>query len=726
MATTLAERFRLAAGRIQWRRGTRAGIVVATVMVACHLLGKPTGWAALGALQVLTVDNGGPYRTRLGNILTILVGGALALFLGIICAGSLPLAVAVTALVCFTITLARVISQPLASASVSILVCYIVAFGGAIHNSSWALVGVQYFLIGGIWAAIFSLILWPVDPFRPARNAVANLYARLTQMAAALPSIDPLADRNALNEFVPQIRLLIETAQSTLAATPARMTARTVRARNLAALVQTADLLLARILRLAELGAHAAQTEAARVHSVDLAQWLVGSLTPVEAALRENPIDRAAAFSASGSLNADMHRRALRFEASIETVAAPGLHAELDAQFTAVERDCLLSIEVVYESIVAIWTGAEPRSTRAAALRSNLITPAAAATLSSPQIWLDALRANLTPSSVMFRHALRLATVTSVDVVILHLIHLNHGYWLPMTSIIVLQPYTGETWRKSGDRVGGTVAGAVLAAILAATVPSEAGIIAVISIGCFFTLATYAADYAWYCFFLTPTIVLLTLPHLRDWHFAAVRMGMTGLGALTAILAMLIFWPERESIQLPRLLARAAAADAAYLRAILRFWTSTSSDTQAATTAERSILAPARRDCGLATNDAEESLDRALLEHSIPLRSTPAHERLNQDALTFTTYLRRLTQSITTLAVLGNGSDAPQLSTAVSTLARRLDDLSIGLAEPGHTVPLHPEAETLPAASTLAAQQLARMTRQIGVLESTAAAISAR
>jgi uncharacterized membrane protein YccC len=74
----------------------------------------------------------------------------------------------------------------------------------------------------------------------------------------------------------------------------------------------------------------------------------------------------------------------------------------------------------------------------------------------------------------------------------------------------VLHPYTGETWRKSGDRVAGTVAGAILAAILAAAIPSDTAIIATVSIGCVFSLAVYAVDYAWYSFFLTPTIV----PHL--------------------------------------------------------------------------------------------------------------------------------------------------------------------------------------------------------------------
>ena len=469
------------------------------------------------------------------------------------------------------------------------------------------------------------------------------------------------------------------------------MTARTVRARNLAALVQAADLLFARILRIAELNVDDSpeQAEVARARVSNLSAWLVASLTPVEPALRDRPADNAAAFSPEGSLSVDMLRSASAFEASLDHIPAEPFETQIDAQFAAVERDCLLSLEVVYESLRAIWTGAEPRATRAAALRSTFI-PVTAPTQSSPQIWLDSLRANFTTDSVMFRHALRLGCVAAADVLLLRLIHITHSYWLPMTSIIVLQPYTGETWRRSWDRIGGTLAGAAVAALLAAAISSDTGIIAAISIGSVFSLAVYAVDYAWYSFFLTPTIVLLTLPALRDWHFAAVRMGMTGLGALTALLAMLLLWPQRESVQLPRLLARAAAADAAYLRAMLKFWQCPAGDIQARTLTERNILAPARRACGLASNDAEDSLDRALLEHSIPLRGTPAQDRFNHDALTFTTYIRRLTQSITTLAVIA--ADYTQFAPPPSPPSRPASTLSPRLSPPQPQTILHPRS----------------------------------
>jgi Fusaric acid resistance protein-like len=285
-----------------------------------------------------------------------------------------------------------------------------------------------------------------------------------------------------------------------------------------------------------------------------------------------------------------------------------------------------------------------------------------------------------------------------------------------MTSIIVLQPYGSGTLRKSVQRVGGTIAGGVLAALLAAAVHTEAGVVAVITVTSVLTLATYAVDYAWYCFFLTPTFVLMSLPHLRDWHFAEVRMGTTVLGALVSVLAMRVLWPEREQIELGRLLGRGAGAAASYVRAMMQFW---SADAAERTVAEREVLAPARRRCGLTINDAEETLDRLMLEPRVGRASRW------EEALTFVTYLRRLTRVVTTLAVVGaGGSPAVERMEAV---AGRLEGLSAALLEGAALRQTDGDVNVAPLdAESVAEQQMGRMERQVGVLERTTAELMAK
>lgn len=704
MAIVRITGLRSAFTRMQWRRGLRAALAVGVAMLVCYLLGKPMGWAALGGFQVIVVDNGGPYRSRLANILTILIGGSLGVFLGLLSGVTLPIAVAVTFLFCFAATLARVMSQPFASSSVTVLVSYIVAVGTPPHTLVFATTNTLYFALGGLWAASLSLILWPADPFRPARIAVANVYASLAELIRLLPATTEPDGHRAFNEALSLFRLRTEAAHETLAATPARMTSRTIRARSLTVLTENADLLLARLLRIAELGSHDPRNPLP-----EIAGWLTASLEPVEPALRQRPRDRGASFAPTGFLYTNIQRSLPRLEAALITPEQPSTH------LIAALRDTLLYFETTYEAIRAIWTGIEPRRSPITLLDSPILTNP-----HPPLLWFDALQANLSLRSIMFRHALRLAFIVALDVLIAGFIRIHHqpithSYWIAMTSLIVLQPYTGETVRRSGERVLGTVAGAALASLLAVFIHTELSLLAVISIGAFFTLALYAVDYAWYCFFLTPTIVLMVLPHFRDWHFASIRMGMTCFGALTAVLAMLYLWPEFESLQLPRLLARCAAADAAYLRAMIAFWQTPSlPDHQSHTRirAEHTLLAPARRLCGLAANQAEETLDHALLEPDLPLiGSRDRAAQLSSAALTFTTFVRRLTQTITTVAAIG--TPTPSAVEHIAQLAARLDAVSAALE--AHTLPTPPVANPLPPD-----EQLIRIERQVSVLERTA------
>lgn len=60
--------------------------------------------------------------------------------------------------------------------------------------------------------------------------------------------------------------------------------------------------------------------------------------------------------------------------------------------------------------------------------------------------------------------------------------------------------------------------------------PNQAGLIVAITLISIFTLATYGVDHGWYCFFLTPTFVLLSPPHLRDWHFRRRAYWNDGVG----------------------------------------------------------------------------------------------------------------------------------------------------------------------------------------------------
>lgn len=695
----------------QWERGLRAAIAIGSAMVVCHRLNLPPGAAALGGFNALLVDNGGPYRTRLVTMATATLGAALALVIGSLVPPQIGITLGITAVLCFLIIFARVLSQPLTSSSVLILVAYFAGLGGVQHTLAGAILSAEMVLAGGAWAVVLSLVLWPVDPFRPARLAVAECYRSMVAFVDSLNSSSEPVELAAF-EWQRQQRPKIEDARTALVVTAARAPSRTHRARNLTVLLETSDLLLARTMRLTEL-ADVARTSTlagaseARQRLASLAAWLAGAERAIYQALLEKPADGAASFGHEGSQWVQFITRRRADLATVEAMPAGSMLGHVLAE----EREALMELEIAFDAVVAIWTGAEVRRTPWPSSIEVAERPAWDWTWLDSG-WLDAVQANWTMDSAMLRHTLRVTIVGMADVIVMRLIHVNHGFWLPMTSIILLQPYSAGTARKSVQRVTGTVLGGILAAILAAAIPDQAWMIAVITLLATLTVATFAVDYAIYCFFLTPTFVLLSLPHPHDWRYAGIRIGTTLVGATIAIVAMRLLWPERADVELGGLLRRGAAADAAYLRAMLRFWEAEGKEKRRA---ERQILAPARRACGLASNDAEEAVDRVMQEPQFG--QLAADElRLRNEALTFATYLRRLTQSITTLAVVGRPT--PLTRTRLERAAERMERIARGDGTEGIE-----EANATPALAlaNVAEEQMQRVERQVGILEKAAA-----
>ena len=709
---------------LHWRRGLRAGFAVASAMLVCRALGRPMGWAALGGFEAVLVDNGGPYRSRMYTIATVVFGGALCGVIGTLVPQQLVIAALVTAAVCFAVTFARVTSQPIASTSVIILVIYFAGFGSSDRTLQAALANALAYILGGLWAAMLSLFFWPVDPFRPARLEVAGCYDLLAAFTAHLHVARPNAthaahddDHTHAVDFKRQLRTKLESARAALTTTPARAPSRTHRARNLSVLLETADMLFAATVRLNELAEIAPPEDdpSLRDAIAGMAQWLSGAETAIAEGLRTKPADNAASFAPEGSHRIEFVTRRTAALAAQSASAMPSASGSAQPQPTpllqhvlADERDALQNIDIAFEALRAVWTGTEllPAATSvssgAPSMRSMDGTYEARAsfpgppTLAAPPAWLDAIRENWTFDSLMLRHAMRIAVVGGTDVLLMHTVHVSHGFWLAMTSIIVLQPYSAGTLRKGLERVGGTIGGGFLAALFAATIHSYAGIILVITICSVLTLATYAIDYGWYSFFLTPTFVLLSLPYLRDWRYAGLRIFTTMLGALVAILAMRFLWPQSAILELGRLLSRCAAAAAAYLRAMLLFWKTPPAQRSVS---DRALLAPARRACGLASQDAEEALDRALLDPlpgSLHLARRTAPE--TENALTFTTYTRRFTQCLTTLAAVG--APTPTTVTRINRLIDRLDAIAVTLIAAESPNAISPPATQLQGAST--------------------------
>ncbi|MET1027411.1 MAG: FUSC family protein, partial [Dongiaceae bacterium] len=250
-------------------------------------------------------------------------------------------------------------------------------------------------------------------------------------------------------------------------------------------------------------------------------------------------------------------------------------------------------------------------------------------------------RGNLTWQSVSFRHGLRVAVTVTIALYLTLAFQFGHGYWLTMTTLLILQPYVGSTWQTALQRMVGSVAGAVLAAFLVTVITDPlATSIAIfpLSIG---TNMFRALDYGLYTFFLTPQFVLiagLANPEQADASLAWLRALDSVLGGVLALAASFLLWPNREARQLPLQVANAITANRLYLQQVAMAKSRPQVEAQAAVAA----VDASRRQAGLGSNNAEAALQR--------WQGEPGHERLPAEAvMALITAARRLAGTATTL-----------------------------------------------------------------------------
>ncbi|PVZ15587.1 MULTISPECIES: YccS family putative transporter [unclassified Pseudomonas] len=332
------------------------------------------------------------------------------------------------------------------------------------------------------------------------------------------------------------------------------------------------------------------------------------------------------------------------------------------------------------------------------------------------------IRQNLTPTSLLFRHALRLPLALTLCYGTVHLIHPSQGYWIMLTTLFVCQPSYGATRRKLGQRVVGTAIGLTVGWALFDLFPSPviqslfaigAGMVFFIYRTSSYTVSTAGITLmVLFCFNQTGDGYGLFLPRLFD----------TLVGSLIAGLAVFLFLPDWQGRRLNKVLANTLTCNALYLRQILSQYANGKRDDLAYRLARRNAH---NADAALST-----TLANMLLE--------PGHFRKEADM-----GFRFLVLSHTLLNYLSGlgahrGSDLPEpvknelILGVGERLASSLEGLAQGLAA-RTPVPLEDEAEQVLAAELeqmpeevdesqrLVQTQLALICRQLAPLRNMAA-----
>lgn len=189
-----------------------------------------------------------------------------------------------------------------------------------------------------------------------------------------------------------------------------------------------------------------------------------------------------------------------------------------------------------------------------------------------PEAIGEIARELLNVNSRQFSYALRVAFGLAFGVFVFKFFNIDHGYWIPLTMMIVIQPYYGATLKKGIERMTGTVAGIVLGGLILLLPLSHEASVIILIVDSFFVAYFLRNNYKVGVFFVTIMMVLLMqISQQGTWQLIGWRILSTLIGAVLALVVGYAFWPAWEKDRFPQLLSDALIKNKNYLERLILF-----------------------------------------------------------------------------------------------------------------------------------------------------------
>lgn len=482
---------------------------------------------ASGALNTMFLDQPGPYRLRMQRMLLGSIGAGLSAFVGSLL-GANAIAMAVAALICGVAGGMLVALGPNAGRAGLTCIILLLVMGDNPDDFSGAASAALLIFAGGVIETLLALAAWPLQRYRPERTALARVCRELAAITHR-----PIAP-NRIERPPPVTQGLLDVEQL-LNGTHRARGAEMERFRVLARIVERVRL---ELLALGDAIDVLAESEA-RHTLLRVREYASRALDGIGEALEHG----TTAEATSGALEG--------FDAALSALEKSNRSADTAQQRT-------LTVALARAQALGGQLRAAIRNADFAGSRGELEAeeqearlPAALRTMSP----LATLRANLHLQSVAFRHALRLGVCVCLAVIGERVFGhafgaIGHGFWVPMTTAIVLKPDFAGTFSFGLLRVAGTLAGLVLTTALVhyalSDVWAQLVFLALLSVG--FRMLT-TMNYGLGVMMLTGLIVLLLAFYgVAPGETMLVRGVATTIGCGFALIAYAL-WPTWEQLR---------------------------------------------------------------------------------------------------------------------------------------------------------------------------------
>lgn len=645
-------------------RATRVTIAVMVPLLVAIIfpISLSVPFIAFAAQNIALVDVRGAYKVRLALLFAMSVVLAAAAALGGLVEHSLAGMIVAAGIIAVAGGLWRhLLPNYGTSLAISSTLLFLLASSIPTPDASAANYALSA-LIGGLWGLLVQVANWPINPQHPLRVAVADSWVAVADLFATLAPLD-----------APERPARIASAETTLRTTldHAYAVVTDSHGKSPPLRAQLSELNLAAARAATRVVALNTTLEAIRAQS-DSA-WMEGTLPPLLTSLTNTSrsiaitiVSRQATHLATCEVRIRRLRHLLRVfrTTAIERVRDGGTSAQL--------RTVLDQLEETLPNVLRLLAAATDRANERTAFSLELF---------DLETWTlrplaSALVLNRRPDAALVRFTARSVLLTVIGVAVFRLLNLPHGYWLPLTTTIVLQTDYGSTRERALQRVTGTLVGSLAATGLLILHLSPALLLVATATTVFGFAYFIRRNYPAAVFFITLLVVLLTEAHAPvDFAFTGERMLSTIAGGGLALFASLYFLPLWERDRLPPILASALQANRIYLDLIAqRFAGGGSYDAD---------LIAAKRKAEAGNSAVFASLQRLIAD--------PQREREGiEEAAALANGNQRITRALTVLALQlppASGQPLTELGAFSHEASRILDTVAASLVSESATLP---------------------------------------
>jgi uncharacterized membrane protein YccC len=510
--------------------------------------------ACIAAHTISLIDVRGAYGFRLGLMLAVAAVLTASVQLGGLGADQLLIAAAATVLIVVGGGIWRHLSAdygPGLAVSSGLLLFISLAGNESVAGADPVLSTAAGALLG----TLLQVSLWPFKPQHPLRLVVSETWLGLAEMVAAIGPDGQAQPQRAIDREL-EFRASLNKAHSSLLASKSH-------ARGRLAHLEALNLAAARV----ALRVRALRTAVEGQGNGSGLETFMAGLAPVLTSLANTARSLAiTVISRQPSHLATFEVRLKRLQTLLAVARSRAPSQVTDLVASGHVMDLIRQVEAQLPGLQTTVRATLERAHERAAFPLELFD---LGTLTLRPL-AASLNLSLRPDGALIRHTGRALVLSLIGVLAFKWSHFPHGYWLPFTILVVLQPDFGSTREKAVQRVLGTLAGGLLASSLLWLHPPWGMLLVAVAVTNFLFGYFLKSHYGIAVVFITLMVVLMTESHEpATLAFTLERIGSTLVGGLLALGAAWIFWPTWERGRFPAIFSKSLITNRAYLDCVL-------------------------------------------------------------------------------------------------------------------------------------------------------------